>query len=83
MLQWESVRFICRAPSNLPLARRSTHQYVLDRRIERAKELLRSTDMPVVDVALSTGFSSQGHLCNSFMRRTGISPAAYRRQGLH
>src|SRR6202034_4469435 len=36
----------------------SPHQYVLARRIERAKELLRNTDMTVVDVALAAGFSS-------------------------
>ena len=58
----------------------SPHQYVLARRIERAKELLRNTDMPVVDVALSAGFSSQSHLSHWFVRQVGVSPAAYRRQ---
>lgn len=56
------------------------HQYVLGRRIERAKELLRNTDLPVVDVALSAGFSSQSHLSHWFVRQVGVSPAAYRRQ---
>ena len=59
----------------------SPHQYVLQRRLERAKELLRSTDTPIVEVALSSGFSSQSHLSNWFLRQVGISPAAYRRQG--
>ena len=58
----------------------SPHQYVLARRIERAKELLRNTDLPVVDVALSAGFSSQSHLSHWFLRNVGVSPAAYRRQ---
>lgn len=58
----------------------SPHQYVLARRIERAKELLRNTDLPVVDVALSAGFSSQSHLSHWFIRQVGISPAVYRRQ---
>jgi AraC family transcriptional regulator len=58
----------------------SPHQYVLGRRIERAKQLLRSTDSPVVDVALASGFSSQSHLANWFLRLVGVSPAAYRRQ---
>jgi len=58
----------------------SPHQYVLKRRLERAKELLRSTDRPIVDIALSAGFSSQSHLSNWFLRDVGISPAAYRRQ---
>jgi AraC family transcriptional regulator len=53
---------------------------VLARRIERAKDLLRSTDLPVVDVAFAVGFSSQSHLSNWFLRMVGVSPAAYRRQ---
>jgi AraC family transcriptional regulator len=59
----------------------SPHQYVLSRRIERAKELLRNTDMPIVDVALAAGFSSQSHLSHWFLRHVGVSPAAYRKQG--
>lgn len=59
----------------------SPHQYVLRRRIERARKLLIGTDLPIVDVALSTGFSSQSHLSNWFLRLVGISPAEYRRQG--
>jgi AraC family transcriptional regulator len=60
----------------------SPHQYVLVRRIERARELLRDTDLPIVDVALASGFSSQSHLSNWFVRMVGVSPAVYRRQGL-
>jgi AraC family transcriptional regulator len=59
----------------------SPHQYVLRRRLERAKELLRGTDCPIVDVALASGFSSQSHLSNWFLRQVGVSPAVYRRQG--
>jgi AraC family transcriptional regulator len=56
----------------------SPHQYVLSRRVERAKELLRNTELPVVDVALSSGFSSQSHLSYWFQRFMGVSPAIYR-----
>jgi AraC family transcriptional regulator len=59
----------------------SPHRYVLERRLERAKELLRGTDTPIVDVALTTGFSSQSHLSNWFLRQVGVSPAVYRREG--
>jgi AraC family transcriptional regulator len=61
----------------------SPHRYILQRRMERAKELLRGTDMAIVDVALASGFSSQSHLSNWFIREVGISPAAYRRQATH
>jgi AraC family transcriptional regulator len=57
------------------------HRYVLQRRLERAKELLRGTDTPIVELALSVGFSSQSHLSNWFLRQVGVSPAVYRRQG--
>jgi AraC family transcriptional regulator len=56
----------------------SPHRYVISRRVERAKELLRNTEMQVVDVALSSGFSSQSHLSYWFQRHVGVSPAVYR-----
>jgi AraC family transcriptional regulator len=59
----------------------SPHRYVLRRRIERAKDLLIKTDTPILEVALSVGFSSQSHLSSWFSRVVGISPADYRRQG--
>ena len=58
----------------------SPHQYVIARRVERAQELLRNTDMAVVDVALAVGFSSQSHLSHWFVRQVGVSPASYRRE---
>jgi AraC family transcriptional regulator len=54
------------------------HQYVLGRRIDWAKRLLRDTAMPIAEVALSVGFSSQSHLSNRFRRVVGVSPARYR-----
>jgi AraC family transcriptional regulator len=58
----------------------SPHRYVLERRVERAKQMLRDSDTPVADVALTSGFSSQSHLSNWFHRLVGTSPAAYRRE---
>jgi len=54
------------------------HRYVVSRRIERAKELLRNTDMPLEQVALEVGFCSQSHLHRLFMRHIGIPPSVYR-----
>jgi AraC family transcriptional regulator len=54
------------------------HQYVLQRRLERAKALLQSTDLPLAEVALRSGFYSQSHLSSWFRRSVGVSPAAYR-----
>jgi AraC family transcriptional regulator len=60
--------------------REPPHRYILRRRIERAKGLLRTTDMSVAEIALAAGFSSQSHLSNRFRRVVGISPAAFRKQ---
>lgn len=58
----------------------SPHQYVVERRVERAKQLLCDTAAPIADIALAAGFSSQSHLSNWFRRLLGVSPAAYRRR---
>ncbi|WP_225780941.1 AraC family transcriptional regulator [Xenophilus sp. Marseille-Q4582] len=55
------------------------HRYVLQRRIEKAKRLLREGTLPMVDVALQTGFSSQSHLTTAFRQATGVTPRAYQR----
>jgi AraC family transcriptional regulator len=54
------------------------HQYVLHQRIERAKQLLRQSDRPIVEIALGCGFSSHSHLSQQFRRATGSTPSAYR-----
>jgi AraC family transcriptional regulator len=55
------------------------HQYLSDRRIERAKSLLSEGDLPLSEVAFACGFSSQSHLATEFRRRVGTSPGRYRR----
>lgn len=58
----------------------SPYQYILGRRIERAKSLLGDPRRSIVDVALACGFSSQAHLSALFKRSTGMSPGLYRRR---
>lgn len=58
---------------------KAPHQYVLSRRIDKAKELLGSTNMPLVDIALLCGFSSQAHLSTRFKSKTGLSPLKFRK----
>ena len=55
------------------------HQYLLQRRIERAKELLRETDLPVTDVCLEVGFQSLGSFSRVFRDFVGEPPSAYAR----
>jgi AraC-like DNA-binding protein len=56
----------------------SPHGYLLTRRLERAAELLRTTDRTIVDVCLSVGLQSVGSFTTSFTRTYGVSPTAYR-----
>jgi len=54
------------------------HRYLLTRRIERAKALLRDTDQPIIDIAFQTGWSSLGTFGRVFRDITGESPTALR-----
>lgn len=56
------------------------HRYLTLRRVERAKELLRDPEKPLVEVALETGFSSQSHFTGRFREATGLTPLRYRRR---
>jgi transcriptional regulator GlxA family with amidase domain len=55
------------------------HAYVLRRRVDKARDLLISTDHPVADIALAAGFSDQSHLSRHFRQSVGVSPSAFRR----
>jgi len=54
------------------------HEYLLWRRIERAKAMLREPESPVVQVALEVGFQAQAHFTTVFKRLTGDTPANWR-----
>ena len=54
------------------------HQYVIQRRIERAKELLRLSDAPIMEIAMSVGFATQNHFTTVFGRVCGATPKQYR-----
>ncbi|MEM8750630.1 MAG: AraC family transcriptional regulator [Pseudomonadota bacterium] len=57
----------------------SPHQYVLKRRIVRAKELLSYSDLPLAEVAAASGFSSQSHMSDVFRQKVGTTPGKYRK----
>jgi transcriptional regulator GlxA family with amidase domain len=54
------------------------HRYLLTRRIERAKALLRDTDLPVTDIAFQTGWNSLGTFGRIFRDIIGESPSELR-----
>lgn len=67
------------------LFRRATrlapHQYVMERRVERARVLLADRTLSIADVAHRTGFADQSHLTRIFKRLTGQTPRMARAAG--
>ena len=58
----------------------SPYQYVLTRRVARAKEMLRGTTMSLSDIALQLGFFDHAHFASTFRRRVGVAPSVFRAQ---
>jgi transcriptional regulator GlxA family with amidase domain len=54
------------------------YAYLMTRRIERAKALLRGGDLSVTDVCMAVGYSSFGSFSARFTQLTGETPTAYR-----
>lgn len=54
------------------------HEYILRHRIQRSKDLLRDSGMPIVEIALTVGFQSQAHFTTTFRRFTGDTPTRWR-----
>ncbi len=55
------------------------HEYLVRRRVERAQELLATSGMPLVEVALEVGFKTQAHFTTVFTRVVGKTPKAWQR----
>lgn len=66
----------------LTMFKRSTglapHQYLMAKRIDRARALLTETKLPIVDVASQVGFADQSHLTRLMRLHTGLTPRLMR-----
>lgn len=56
----------------------SPHQFILRRRVEKASELIRESNLRILDVAFACGFKTQQHFARSFRRVYGVNPTEYR-----
>jgi AraC family transcriptional regulator len=56
------------------------HQWILNARLRRAEEMLSDGDLPLSEIAISTGFSEQSNFNRAFRRAVGIAPGVWRRQ---
>ena len=57
----------------------SPHQWLMKRRIDRAKELLREPELQLAEIAQTCGFVDQSHFARVFSQREGCSPGRWRR----
>lgn len=58
----------------------SYSEFVAVTRVERAKRLLLTTELPISEIALICGLADQSHLTRLFSRAVGLPPMAWRRQ---
>jgi AraC-like DNA-binding protein len=55
------------------------HAWLLQARVEAAKDMLRTRQRSLAEIARACGFSDQSHFARVFMRRVGLSPGAWRK----
>jgi AraC-like DNA-binding protein len=60
----------------------STHQWMIQHRIDRAKQLMSQTSMSLIDIASQSGFNDQAAFTRTFHQLVGVSPGRWRRQNL-
>lgn len=59
----------------------SPYRFVMERRVERACDLLRTSEAPISEIALVCGFSSQQHLTSTLSSKLGKTPGKIRMNG--
>jgi AraC family transcriptional regulator len=57
----------------------SPHRWLMQRRVNRAKDLMRASSVPLSQVALACGFCDQCHFTRVFLQSTGMTPSQWRR----
>jgi AraC-like DNA-binding protein len=79
----ELAQYVALSPFHLTRVFKQTtglppHAYLESIRIRRAQQLLKG-DLPVIEVALATGFADQSHFTHRFRRFVGVTPAHYQK----
>ncbi len=61
---------------------RSTGAFYRNLRLEKARELLHQTGLPILDIAIATGFSGAAHFATAYRQRYGDAPSRHRLESL-
>ncbi|MBK6510873.1 MAG: AraC family transcriptional regulator [Haliea sp.] len=59
--------------------KKTPHQYIVEVRLDNARQMLRETDKPIGTIALETGFADHSHFTRAFTRKFGVAPSVDRR----
>lgn len=58
----------------------SPHEYLTQCRLEAAKQMLKKTNLPIIEIAAEVGFNSQSHFITLFKKQFGTTPLQYRKE---
>lgn len=58
----------------------SPHQFVLAKRLAKARDLLEQSQLPIAEIARLSGFGSAAHIAKAFHAQVGMTPSEYRRR---
>jgi AraC family transcriptional regulator len=71
-----SICYFCRAFKQSEGV--TPHDYIVRCRVQRARELLADTDLPLSEIAIAVGFADQSHCARRFREHVGLTPSRYR-----
>ena len=54
------------------------HQYIMQRRIQKAKHLLKSSQLSILQISIETGYTSASNFSHAFKKIVGVTPRQYR-----
>lgn len=57
------------------------HEYLTNYKLHYARNLLRSTDMKIIDIAMNSGYSTISQFQVNFKAKYGVSPSEFRKNG--
>ena len=69
---------VCGAMIRYETLREQVSEYIRQRKLDVAKNMLRFSDMDLVEIANTLSYSSQSHFIQHFRQQTGMTPKAYR-----
>lgn len=72
MSQYHFIRLFKKSTGKTP------HEYLLDMKIEKAKQLLMDKDKTIIEICFESGFNNTSHFTRIFKKRTGTTPSLYR-----